>query len=242
VAINYIGINPTLLAWARIRARYSQEELAKKIGTTPEKYEKFEEGKASPTLRQFYKLGKKLNRSAQFFFAEIPPEEPDTLTEMRRLPGSEVGKESPELTYRVSLIIDYRRMALRLFEALHEEIPRIGIHAEIKDNPENVAREIREKLGVSIELQSSWRSDDYLALRTWRAGLEKIGVLVFQIPYVSLSEMRGLSISFDLLPIIGINSKENVAILVFQLLPMLVLYCWVYQNVIPSEGSTVIEL
>lgn len=208
---NYFKINHKLLAWARARARYSEAALAKKVGISEDKYRKFEKGEASPTLRQFFLLAKFLNRPAQFFYMETPPDEPDILTEFRRLPGSEIGTESPELAHRTSLILNYREMAIRLFEGLGEQIPKIDLVARVGDNPTKVGTQIRNRLGISSDEQAKWYgvdSSSYYAYRMWREALERVGVLVFQIPYVSLREIRGFSIPFETLPIIGVNSKE----------------------------------
>jgi Zn-dependent peptidase ImmA (M78 family) len=161
-------------------------------------------------MRQFYLLSKNLNRSSVFFFSDSPPDEPDILREMRRLPGSEIGEESPQLAYRTSLIIDYREMALELFKSLNEEIPLLGIKAKTEEDPEDLATKIRARVGITNKEQFSWHNDRYKALRTWRGALEDSGVLVFQLPFVDLIEMRGFSIPFDPLPIVGMNSKDTV--------------------------------
>lgn len=217
MAANTISISPDVLKWARERARYSEATLARKIGTSEKRYRAFEEGSAAPTMRQLYKLSKSLNRSSGFFFMTDPPAEEDVLLELRRLPGSQPGRESPELAYRVSLIHDYREIAKRLFEALDREIPALEITGSVSEHPNALASRLRERLGVKIETQISWAGDEYLALKTWREALGEAGVLVFQIPYVDLDEMRGISLPYDELPVIGINSKDTVKARIFTI-------------------------
>lgn len=202
-----LDINPNILVWAKERARYSEGELAKKVGVSLEKYRQWERGDAGPTIRQLSKLVRVLNRSLQLFFMAEIPDEVEILAEMRRLPGSNLGEESPELAEQVDLAVQKRNVALRLFEDIGEVSPSLGIRANINQNPDDIAKLIRDLLDVTLDVQSGWK-DEFMALREWRSALENIGVLLFQIPGVSTAEMRGFSLSLTPLPIIGYNSKD----------------------------------
>ena len=127
---------------------------------------------------------------------------------MRRLPGKPAGEESPELAAQVQLAVERREIAIRLFEELGEEPPRLSIDASTSDDPEELGLGIRRALDIEIDEQLSW-ADPYEALRGWRSKLERFGILVFQIPRVSMDEMRGFSLSPDPLPIIGVNTKDS---------------------------------
>lgn len=203
----YLDINPRNLIWARERARYSQNELAKKIGVSFDKYRQWESGDAKPTIHQLYDVVRVLNRSLQLFFMEGTPDETEILAEMRRLPGSPVGEESPELAEQVQLATQRRDIALRLYQDLGETPPSLNLRASINEDIDQLAASIRDKLGITLAQQTSW-SDEYQALREWRSALEGAGLLVFQIPGVSIREMRGFSVSLRPLPVIGFNSKD----------------------------------
>ena len=203
----HLDINTEALEWARNRARYSQAELAQRLGVSHDRYRYFESGEAQPTIRQVTRLVRILNRSLQFFFMRDIPDEPEPLAELRRLPGSQVGEESPELAEQVHIATERREVALRLFEDLGEQPARLGLSINQRDDPEAVGSRIRAALGIDLTEQASW-SDEYEALRSWRSLLENAGILVFQIPGVSVNEMRGFSFAFDPLPIIGFNSKD----------------------------------
>lgn len=203
----YLNINPRNLIWARERARYSQEKLAKKVGVTLDKYRQWESGHAKPTIHQLYDLVRLLNRSLQLFFMEKTPDEPEMLAEMRRLPGSLVGEESPELAQQVQLATQRRNIALQLYEDLGETPQSFHLSASINDDIDQLAASIRDKLKITLAQQTSW-NNEYEALREWRSALENAGVLIFQIPGVSIREMRGFSFSLQPLPIIGFNSKD----------------------------------
>lgn len=61
----YVDINPDILKWAKERSRYSEGELAMKVGVSIEKYYQWERGEAKPTVRQLAHLVRILNRSLQ---------------------------------------------------------------------------------------------------------------------------------------------------------------------------------
>lgn len=207
MARTYLDINPEVLQWARERARFAEEDLAKKARVKLATYRHWETGDAKPTLRQLYKLVQALNRPLQMFFMSQIPDEPETLAEMRRLPGVPVGRESPDLAIQVQLALERRGIALRLYDDLGESPPDLTIRVDQDQDPENLAKSLRQILGVSSEEQASW-GNPHQAIRAWRSALEHHGVLLFQIPRVSLQEMRGFSLSLRPLPIIGVNSKE----------------------------------
>ena len=217
MARTQVQINPRILEWARIRAHYSQDGLAKKIPVSLEIYRKWEAGEGRPTITQLYKLVLALRRPLQTFFLDNPPEEREILREMRRLPGVTSGEESPELALQVQQTLERREIALRLYEDLGEQPPRITLRAHTEEDPEGIGSELRTGLGIGIELQQSWR-EPYAALRAWRSALENLGALVFQVPKVSMQEMRGFSISVDPLPIIGFNSDDSPRGRIFTLL------------------------
>jgi Zn-dependent peptidase ImmA (M78 family)/DNA-binding XRE family transcriptional regulator len=236
----YQDINPRNLIWARERARYSQEELAKKVGVTPDKYRQWESGDAKPTIHQLYDLVHLLNRSLQLFFMEKTPDEPEMLAEMRRLPGSLMGEESPQLAQQVQLATQRRGIALRLYEDLGETPPSLGISASINDDTDQLAASIRNELKITLAQQTSW-NNEYGALREWRSALEDAGVLIFQIPGVSIREMRGFSFSFQPLPIIGFNSNDWPRGRIFTILHEFS-HILLRENVLDSAGKNWFQL
>ena len=204
----HVRINPRVLVWARIRSRYDESSVAKKVGVSLERYHEWESGSSSPTIRQLHSLVRALNEPLQTFFMSAVPDEPEVLAEMRRLPGAPIGDESPELAGQVHLAVERREIALHLYEALAEEPASLVITADLSQDAESLAQTVRGQIGVSVQEQVSW-GDAHEAVREWRSKLEAKGVLVFQIPHVSMKEMRGFSFALNPLPIIGVNSKDS---------------------------------
>jgi Zn-dependent peptidase ImmA (M78 family) len=101
---------------------------------------------------------------------------------------------------------------LRVFEAA----------ANLTDDPDGVGARIRAILGVSVDTQLNW-SDKYVAFNSWRAAIERQGILVFQTGgtenlKVSPREVRGFSIADRPLPVVVTNSKDAVTARCFTLL------------------------
>jgi Zn-dependent peptidase ImmA (M78 family) len=85
--------------------------------------------------------------------------------------------------------------------------PRFQLKIKLGDDPEKIGIGARELLGVTMDEQASW-TDSGLALRSWREAFQTIGVLVFQVPSISMNEMRGFSVALSPLPIIAYNSSD----------------------------------
>lgn len=210
-------ITPEVLKWARERARYSPSDAARKAGTTEERYIKYEEGEETPTLKQLYKLSKAFRQSVGTFYLESPPEEKEPLKEMRRLSDVSRSKESPDLATAVEDVLQRRRNALEMFEDLGEDPPTWEIEATLDEDPESVGKRIRSFLGAYIEDQKE-HGGPYQALNYWRGLIEEGGALCFQVPRVSIEEMRGFAVSKFPLPLVAVNRKDSPTARIFTLL------------------------
>ncbi len=211
-------INHDVLQWAREHARYDVDAAAHKAGVPVERYMQWEEpGEVYPTMRQARLLAKAFNRPLSFFYLESPPEEEELLAEMRRLPGAAPGQESPELARQVHLAVERRLFALEVLNELGERPTPFTMSASLSDDPEVISRYVRGFLNIDFNVHETFK-DKPEALRRWRSAFENAGVIVYQVPYVDLSEMRGFAISKNPLPIIAYNSSETDAGRVFTLL------------------------
>lgn len=110
-----------------------------------------------------------------------------------------------------------REVALQLTSELNAQPPRFELAAKISNDPEEVAHRLRNALAVSIHDQLSWRGDKQ-PLETWIAAVERLGVLVFQTGDVPRDEMRGFSISEDVLPVIVLSGKDHPRGRIFTLM------------------------
>ena len=214
-------INPRLLEWAREEAGYTIEEAARKAKIAPAKLKEWESKSPGPTLRQAENLAKLYHRSYSVFSMSELPKTAPLASEYRRLPNVTPGKESPELRVALRQMIYRRTVALDLLEEMGGEPEPFSLALHLQSDPEETARELRQRLRVSPAQQYAWENE-FQAWREWRQATEAFGTLVFQFPRVTLEEARGVAILDFPLPAIGINSKEIPASKPFTLLHELV--------------------
>jgi Zn-dependent peptidase ImmA (M78 family) len=87
--------------------------------------------------------------------------------------------------------------------------------ARLSDDPEGVAHKLREKIGIKVETQFSWKKERD-AFEEWRKSIERFGVLVFQ-SSLPVEETRGFSLPGDTFPVIVLNEKDHMRARMFSL-------------------------
>ncbi|MEX0773810.1 MAG: XRE family transcriptional regulator [Balneolales bacterium] len=209
-------INPQILTWARERVNYDPVQLAGKVPVPVNRYQQWERGEERPTHRQLYKLAKVLGRSPGIFHLRQPPEEPQPRLEMRRVYGVAPEEDSPAFSLDVQRIMNRRDIVLDLLEVLDEHAPEILVSASLQDNPEQIARAVREWLGVSTEDQINWENEG-VALKAWRNILERKGILSFQMQAIPIDQVRGFALNYRPMPVIAFNSNDSVNGRIFTL-------------------------
>ncbi len=222
MAILRAAVEPELLIWARESRGLSIEQAAKSIGVSEERLSAWELGNAKPTVKQLRKASSTYKRAIGLLFLPEPPEEDEIIRDFRRAPQTEVEGMSPALRLEIRLARERQTEAIGLAKEIGEALPAFHLRASLQDEPTDVAARIRSLLGVSIEEQFGW-SDKYEAFNSWRAAIERQGVLVFQTGgrstfTVSPSEAHGFSISDKPLPVIVANSKDAITRRCFTLL------------------------
>lgn len=214
-------VNHELLEWARVASRFDMETAAQKIGVSPERLASWESGQAVPTITQLRKAADTYRRAVTFFFMERKPPAARRLPDFRRLELSLAGIESPELANTIREARAKRTDALNILIESEEAPPDFKIHLDRRLRPEAAATALREQLGITFAQQSAW-SDQYEALRAWKAAAESCGVLVLQSTRISTDEMRGCAIAEFPLPVVILNGSDKPLGRIFTLLHELV--------------------
>lgn len=211
-------INPDILVWARKRLNADPAVLAKRVGTSQEIYEKWEQGTRRPTIKQLRKVARQLRRPIAHFYLEDYPDESEPRVEMRRVFGGNPRADSFEFSREVQECMRRREIALQLFERLGEAPPTLPEPFDASFDPEEAGFTVRcDLLNLDDGEQSDWRGR-YEALREWRALLEGVGVLSFQMSGIALSEARGFAFAKRPLPVAAFNSKDSVRGRIFTLM------------------------
>lgn len=216
-------VKPDLLAWARKESGLTVDVAAKKVNVKPDRLESWESGELRPTVKQLRKLANAYKRPLAVFYLPEPPDGFAPLTDYRQLPGDVPVEESPQLRYEIRRAYHRREIAIELFKAVSDSPPVLSKEVNLEDDPEVLAMQMREILGVSYDDQTTWRRQGrYKPFNEWRSALEKIGVLVFQAEKVELEEMRGFSISEKPFPAIVVNIKDSPSGRVFTIMHELI--------------------
>lgn len=229
-------VTPTLLAWARRTAGLDLAQAGKRTRVKPEKLEAWEAGDGHPSMAQMKRIAEVYKRPLAIFYLPAPPRDFKAMRDFRRLLTDLDHEFSPELLLEMRRARYRREVALELAKELDEVRPGLPVRAELSEDPENVALEIRRWVGVSIAKQAASPSEG-AAFQSWKSTLEAKGILVFQFPHVAVSEARGFSISESELPAVSVNSRDAIRAKIFTLFHELAHLALHEEGVCDLEGS-----
>lgn len=211
-------VKKELLVWARTTAGYrSVDEAAVAGRLTAEKLSAWEAGEDRPSVPQLRKLADLYKRPlAVFYLAEVP-DGFMVLRDLRRLPGMEMRRMSPNLLLEIRRASQRRALALELMEEVGSTPPRFGLKAQLNEDPDLVGARIRSAFEVTVTVQKSWR-DTRQSWNAWRSRVESLGVMVFQATRIATDEASGLAIADDVLPVVVVNRADPVTRRTFSLI------------------------
>ncbi|MCJ7563848.1 MAG: XRE family transcriptional regulator [Candidatus Aminicenantes bacterium] len=214
-------VKPELLVWARESAGLSIELVSKKNHTNPDKIAEWESGKTPLTITQLRNLAEIYKRPLAVFYLSTPPKKFKVPHDYRKLYGDKNKSLSPQLLYEIRRAQERRSNAIELYELIGEKIPPFDLSASLDEDPAQLSKVLRSKLGIEIGEQFDWIST-YQAYNKWRRAIENLGVLVFQAQRIPKNEMRAFSISEKQLPLIVLNSSDDVTPRIFSIIHELV--------------------
>ena len=205
------GINPEMLRWARERAGYSIEEIARRRRVASAAVEEWEQGKSYPTWRQLEQLADKdYHRSTSFFFLNSPPDEITVSAEFRRLPSSMLeGLEADTLlAVRQARLRQADLGELLRGQGIGERFILKDLSGEVNSkDPVQLASDVRERLEVSLEEQKRWQNADQ-ALKQWRERVEDNGIWVFKRTFKQ-KDVAGFCLNDEAFPVIYVNNGQS---------------------------------
>lgn len=212
------GMNPKVLEWARRQAGLSVAEVADKLKKNPTVIQSWETGDSAPTYAQLETLAYKVfKRPVALFFFPEPPDEPGPERSFRTLPTPEASGLNADTRFKLR---EARAFQLFLYELNGDRNPadrRIfdDITVAPQDSASEVARSVRDYLGVEVETRSQFPS-----ISEWfkecRGRVEDAGVYVFKNSFKQ-TEVSGFCLYDQIFPIIYINNSTAAARQVFTL-------------------------
>lgn len=219
-----LTLQPSLLQWARERARLTRNDLAQKMGLVPKRVEEWEEtGRIKADWAQ--RLADKTHAPYGYLFLPTPPEEKLDIPDFRTLDDKGVKGPSVELIDTLDMAIlrqDWYREYLIREGA--EPLPFVGSITHTMPVVAAAAH-IRATLHLGTELRSSARNWEE-AMRTMTAHLEEHEILVMRSGVVghnshrplSVDEFRGFALADEYAPLIFINGVDYLGAQMFTLM------------------------
>ena len=213
-----IGIQPQVLKWARERAGYSLDEVARAMNKEVAVVEAWEEGPDTPTYVQLEKLAYQIyKRPLATFFLPEPPPEPDLKKSFRTLPEFEIETLSADTRFALRYARSMQLSLTELTNGVNPSERKIfqDITLSKKSNINHVAAQVRHYLGVSLSDQTSWDSAEE-ALKFWREHVEQVGMFVFKRSFKQ-KDVSGFCLLDNTFPIIYLNNSTAKTRQIFTL-------------------------
>ena len=232
-------INPHLLRWARERAGLAQEDLAGKF----KKLDKWEAGKAEPTLKQIEAFADAVRVPVGYMFLSEPPKESLPIPDFRTLSGRTVNHPSPDLIDTIHACQE-RQSWYREFARVSQQPKREFVGSATHDMPpKNIAARMRSALDFEAGDRnecSSWTD----ALRLFMKKADEAGVLVMVSGVaagnnhrrLNPSEFRGFALSDQFAPLVFINGSDTKAAQIFTLAHELA-HIWLGSSALSDTGA-----
>jgi len=211
-----ISVNKEVLDWSIRTSGWKLNELAKKIGTPEEIIKGWIRGNKKPTLKQVQELSLKTKRPLAAFLLPKPPVEKPSPKDYRMLPDKE-----GEFSRKTVLAIRKARYLQKLGQELALNVNANPLKKikkiTLKDKPEQVAKEYRELLNLTIEKQTKELKDAYKLYNYLRYKLEDFNVFCFQIS-MPLDDARGFTLADEIPKVIVANSADGIEPRIFTIM------------------------
>jgi Zn-dependent peptidase ImmA (M78 family) len=229
-------INGKMLAWARNRAGFEIERLAKG-SITVEKLKAWESGNDFPTEKQAIDIAQKLGISyAMLFMPIVPPPDNPPIPDLRTLNGQQL--KNPSLEFRDVLNTTLIRQDWIRDERVDRGAKPLSFVGRFKlsSDPHAVAADMRHIL----KLDSKDRTEcaDFEAfIKHLVARAEDIGILMMRSAIVGhdthrtlqVEEFRGFALSDPIAPVVFINDADAKAAQIFTIAHELA-HIWIGAN------------
>lgn len=216
-------VTPEILSWARGLDKITVDEIAQKMNVATTKVLAWEKGIEYPTLAQAKSLAKYYRVPFAYFYLPNTPKKIKRLetVDYRTFGNLGMREMSRELRWFLRDIENRRDTIIELYGEVQAEPSVLTLNIPVKTTEESFANQIREYLSLTNELQIKFRKPEE-ALSYCISKLEEKDFLVFQAAKIQPDEMRGLSLAYEVFPIIALNRKDEFSARLFTLLHELV--------------------
>lgn len=204
MANEQLPVTPGVITWARTRAGYSLEEAQGKFVRIAD----WEAGEGFPTYPQLEQLADLFKLPTAVFFFPEPPDLPPINESFRTLPEAEFDQIPRRVKFllRKASALQINLAELCLGRNPAERLITNDLNFPVDVAVEQMARDVRTYIGVSIDEQCAWETDD-AALKNWRQALLGVGIFVFKDAFRD-KEYSGFCLFNEEFPIIYVNNSS----------------------------------
>lgn len=213
------GIQPEIFRWARKSVGLTVTDVADMLKRQPEEVEAWEDGSAAPTYPQLEKLAYQIyKRPLAVFFLPSPPEENLPQREFRTLPDADLQTLQRDTYLHIRRAHAYQLALRDLFDGHNPAERHIWkvISLSTSKGIAAQAQAIREHLGIALEQQAAWKTDEQ-ALKAWRSAIESCGIFVFKAAFKQ-KDISGFCLMDAHLPVVYLNNSATKTRQIFSLL------------------------
>ncbi len=214
-----VGLQPAVLQWARESIGLRVEDVAHKLKRPPEDILAWENGDSAPTYIQLENLAYKIfKRPLAVFFLPAPPQETAPAREFRTLPDADLRTLHVDTYFQIRRAQTYQLTLRELFDGHNPSTQRLWqeVALSLQQPVAQQAATLRQALGISLEKQIAWKSDD-VALKGWREAVEERGIFVFKAPFKQ-KEISGFCLLDAKFPLVYLNNSTTKTRQIFSLL------------------------
>lgn len=239
IFMNRVNIKPEMLNWAYERSGKSADALRKRFP----KFDLWNSGEDSPTLKQLEGFAKATYTPVGFFFLQNLPIEVIPIPDFRTVGSGYIGHPSPDLLDTVYICQQRQEWYREFVRSTGEKpVPFVGSVSQT-NNIEKIAESMRHTLGFDIEARRkmpTW-SD---ALRRFIEQADALGVLVMVSGVVGSNnrrkldpqEFRGFALADNSAPLVFINGSDTKAAQMFTLAHELA-HIWLGQSAVSDAQA-----
>lgn len=213
------GVNPQILRWARTTVNMTLSQVATTLKRKSEEIEAWENGTSAPTYSQLEKLAYEVyKRPLATFFLPVVPEEKLPKSEFRTLPLADMETLEKDTCLKIRKAHAYQLSLFDIFSGKNPANQKIWkeVLLSFSDYVATQAQLVREKLGITLQKQIDWKSDEQ-ALKAWRQAIEECGIFVFKDTFKQ-KDISGFCLIDENFPIILINNSTTKTRQIFSLM------------------------
>ena len=212
-----VSIEPEVLIWARKSIGLDFSDVAKKLkGLSANTIENWEKGKEKPTFSHLQRLSSIYKRPITAFLLPSPPKEPPFPTDFRTIPSKGKRTLNPKTYLAIRKARRFQYSIIELSRELGDPIRKLPIKADLSDNPETLAENVRQYLKVKDVFNYDTPTLE-TALEQWIKILEENGILFFQVSISKNREIRGFSLVDEEAPVVVLRRSDEPSAKIFTL-------------------------